>query len=316
MNRPDIRELECFVAVAEELHFSRAARRLHMSQPPLSRQIQCLEEKLGGQLLKRKTRRVELTLPGRNFLNDAREILYRVDRATTTAQRMQRGEHEQLRLGFVGYLVASDLVEVLRAFRVTRPQCQLELLDMEPSQQLAEIRAGKLDGGFFTVGPEEPLGNLKLLTWKRVRLIIVLPEDHSLAEKRGKLTLSNLKEENWVMLSRTQAAEHRRHIDQLCAAAGFLPRIVQESESVYSVMAMVAAGTGITLVTESVSAILGRGLVCRTLESRGAAVRRNFVWREDAESKALRVFTEILRRYRAEALRAGERTRNPSVAAN
>jgi LysR family transcriptional regulator, benzoate and cis,cis-muconate-responsive activator of ben and cat genes len=158
--------LECFVAVAEEPHFSRAARRLHMSQPPLSREIQCLEEKLGGQLLKRKTRRVELTLPGWNFLNDAREILYRVDQATAAAQRMQRGENERLRLGFIGYLVASDLLEVLRSFRLARFQCQLELLDMEASQQLAEIRAGKLDGGFFTVGPEEPLWNLKLYTWK------------------------------------------------------------------------------------------------------------------------------------------------------
>src|SRR5258708_39010243 len=102
MDRPSIRELECFVAVAEELHFSKAAKRLHMSQPPLSRQIQSLERKLGVQLLKRKTRLVELTSPGRSFLNDARETLHSLHRAMITGQRMQQGQNEGLRLGFIG----------------------------------------------------------------------------------------------------------------------------------------------------------------------------------------------------------------------
>jgi DNA-binding transcriptional LysR family regulator len=301
MNRPDIRELECFVAVAEELHFSRAAKRLHMTQPPLSRQIQILEEKIETQLLTRRTRRVELTAPGRNFLNDAREILHQVDRAATAAKRMQRGESERLRFGFIGYLVASDLVEVLRAFRRARPQCRLELVDMEASRQLAEIRVGQLDGGFFGVGPDEPLSNLKLLTWKRVPLIIVLPADHALAHKKSKLTLSDLKEEDWVMLSRARARDFRRQIDDLCAEAGFLPRIVQESESVHAVMAMVAAGTGIALASESLSGLLKRGLVYRLLNFRGAEVRRNFVWRVEGESEALRAFTEVLRAYQKEA---------------
>jgi DNA-binding transcriptional LysR family regulator len=300
MNRPDIRELECFVAVAEELHFSRAAKRLHMTQPPLSRQIQNLEERLGTHLLTRRTRRVELTAPGRNFLNDAREILRQVDRATTAAQRMQRGESERLRFGFIGYLVASDLVEVLRAFRRVRPQCRLELVDMEASRQLAEIRVGQLDGGFFGVGPDEPLSNLKLVTWKRVPLIIVLPADHALAQKKCKLTLSHLKEEDWVMLSRTRARDFRKQVDELCAEAGFLPRVVEESESVHAVMAMVAAGTGIALASESLTGLVKRGLVYRILNSRGAVVRRNFVWRAEAESEALRAFTEVLRGYRAE----------------
>jgi len=124
MDRPSIRELECFVAVAEELHFSKAAKRLHMSQPPLSRQIQSLERKLGVQLLKRKTRLVELTSPGRSFLNDARETLHSLDRAMITVQRMQQGENERLRLGFIGYLLAPDLVEVLRGFRKARDLSQ------------------------------------------------------------------------------------------------------------------------------------------------------------------------------------------------
>jgi DNA-binding transcriptional LysR family regulator len=307
MDRPSVRELECFIAVAEELHFSKAARRLHMSQPPLSRQIQSLERKLGVQLLRRKTRSVELTSPGRNFLNDARETLHRLDRAMITVQRMQQGETERLRLGFIGYLLAPDLVEVLQAFRKARPQCQVELIDMEPGDQLNDIREGKLDGGFFGIGPEEPLFDLKLFNWKTVPLVIVLPEDHRFARKPCKLTLANLKDENWVMISRNRAAPFRGLVDELCLAAGFSPRIVQESDSVQAVLAMVAAGTGIAIASETLTQMIGRGLVYRILVSRNAVLRRNFVWRNEANSEALKVFNNVLRRYRSETTIVVER---------
>ena len=314
MDRPSVRELECFVAVAEELHFSKAAKRLHMSQPPLSRQIQSLERKLGVQLLKRKTRLVEVTSPGRSFLNDARETLHRLDRAMITVQRMQQGENERLRLGFIGYLLAPDLVEVLRAFRKARPQCQVELVDMEPGDQLNDIREGKLDGGFFGVGPAEPLWDLKLFNWKTVPLVIVLPDDHRLAHKPCKLVLAHLKEENWVMIARSRAATFRGLIDELCLAAGFLPRIVQESDSVQAVMAMVAAGTGIGIASETLTQMIDRGLAYRTLASRNAVLRRNFVWRSDVNSEALRVFNSVLRRYRSETA-LGEEERLVAVGA-
>lgn len=307
MDRPSVRELECFVAVAEELHFSKAAKRLHMSQPPLSRQIQSLERKLGVQLLRRKTRSVELTSPGRSFLNDAREALHHLDRAMITVQRMQQGETERLRLGFIGYLLAPDLVDLLRAFRKARPQCQVELVDMEPGDQLNDIREGKLDGGFFGIGPTEPLWDLKLFNWKTVPLVIVLPEDHRLAQKHCKLTLANLKDENWVMISRNRAAPFRGLVDELCMAAGFMPRIVQESDSVQAVLAMVAAGTGIAIASETLTQMLDRGLAYRSLTSRNAVLRRNFVWRSEVNSEALRVFNSVLRRYRNETAVGGER---------
>jgi DNA-binding transcriptional LysR family regulator len=307
MDRPSVRELECFVAVAEELHFSKAAKRLHMSQPPLSRQIQSLERKLGVQLLRRKTRSVELTSPGRSFLNDAREALHHLDRAMITVQRMQQGETERLRLGFIGYLLAPDLVDLLRAFRKARPQCQVELIDMEPGDQLNDIREGKLDGGFFGIGPTELLWDLKLFNWKTVPLVIVLPEDHRLAQKHCKLTLANLKDENWVMISRDRAAPFRGLVDELCLAAGFMPRIVQESDSVQAVLAMVAAGTGIAIASETLTQMLDRGLAYRGLTSRNAVLRRNFVWRSEVNSEALRVFNNVLRRYRNETVMPGER---------
>jgi DNA-binding transcriptional LysR family regulator len=301
MNRPSVRELECFVAVAEALHFSRAAQRLHMSQSPLSRQIQALEDKLGTQLLKRKTRSVELTAPGRIFLNDAREMLYQLDRAASAAQRAQRGESERLRLGFIGYMmIEPELVEVLRAFRRARPRCQVELLDMEVADQLTGIREGKLDGGFFAMDPHEPLGTLKRFDWKIVPLVVVFPDDHRFARQEGKVSPADVKDENWVMISRARAPAYRGQIDELCLAAGFLPRIVQESDSVQAIMAMVAAGAGITIFSERLTRLLGGGLAYRLVASRGAVFRRNFVWRADADSEALRVFKEVLRRSRAE----------------
>src|SRR5260370_17269564 len=130
MNRPSLWELECFVAVAEELHFPNAAKRLHISQPPLSRQIQALEKKLGVQLLRRKTRTVELTLPGEVFLQDAREILRHLDRASSAAHRSGGGETERLRLGFISALPGSDLMEVLPSFPNQRPICHPHALHL------------------------------------------------------------------------------------------------------------------------------------------------------------------------------------------
>jgi DNA-binding transcriptional LysR family regulator len=177
---------------------------------------------------------------------------------------------------------------------------------MEPFDQLNDIREGKLDGGFFGIGPAEPLWDLKLFNWKTVSLVIVLPEDHRLAQKHCKLTLANLKDENWVMVSRNRAAPFRGFVDELCTAAGFMPRVVQESDSVQAVLAMVAAGTGIAIASETLTQMLDLGLAYRTLASRNAVLRRNFVWRAEVNSEALRVFNSVLRRYRSETA-VGER---------
>jgi len=178
MNRPSLWELECFVAVAEELHFSNAAKRLHISQPPLSRQIQALEKKLGVQLLRRKTRTVELTLPGEVFLQDAREILRHLDRASSAAHRSGGGETERLRLGFISALLGSDLMEVLRSFRDQRPTCQLELLDLPAADQFSRIQNGTLDGGLIGGVPAKHSSDLKFLVWKTERWLVGLPERH------------------------------------------------------------------------------------------------------------------------------------------
>src|SRR5258708_1126261 len=163
MDRPSLWELECFVAVAEELHFSKAAKRLQISQPPLSRQIQALERKLGVQLLRRKIRTVELTLPGELFLADAREILNHLDRASFAANRSGGGEIERLRLGFLSSLLGPDLIEVLRSFRDERPTSQVELLDLPAADQLWHLQHGTLDGGLIGAPHPNHSTNLRSL---------------------------------------------------------------------------------------------------------------------------------------------------------
>src|SRR5689334_21756223 len=129
INRATVHEMECFAAVAEELSFSRAAKRLHMSQPPLSRQIQSLEAKLGVPLLHRNTRSVSLTAAGTLYLEDARQILTRLDGAAASARRAATGEAGRLRLAFIGALLDERLVRILRSFRQLHPRCQIHLTD-------------------------------------------------------------------------------------------------------------------------------------------------------------------------------------------
>jgi LysR family transcriptional regulator, benzoate and cis,cis-muconate-responsive activator of ben and cat genes len=294
MNRPSLWELECFVAVAEELHFSNAAKRLHISQPPLSRQIQALEKKLGVQLLRRKTRTVELTLPGEVFLQDAREILRHLDRASSAAHRSGGGETERLRLGFISALLGSDLMEVLRSFRDQRPTCQLELLDLPAADQFSRIQNGTLDGGLIGGVPAKHSSDLKFLVWKTERWLVGLPERHPSSVK-AVLSLQELRNEKWVLTSRATAPAFRERIDKLCTAAGFRPRVVLESDRTQAILAMVAAENGIGMFTETIARLIDRGVVFRPLNTQKAVLQHNLVWQADKHSKALLAFQKILR---------------------
>ena len=296
MNRPSLWELECFVAVAEELHFSKAAKRLHISQPPLSRQIQALETKLGVQLLRRKTRTVELTLPGEVFLEDAREILHHLDRASFAAHRSGGGEIERLRLGFISALLGPDLIQVLRSFREERPTCQVELLDLPAADQLSRVQNGVLDGGLIGGAPAKHASDLKFLVWNTERWLVGLPERHLLTAKKI-LSLQELRNEKWVLTSRTTAPAFRQRIDELCMAAGFKPRIVLESDRTQAVLAMVAAESGIGMFTETIARLIDSGVAFRALDTRKAVLQHTFVWQADKNSEPLLAFQKILRRY-------------------
>jgi len=266
INQVTVYELECFVAVAEELNFSRAAKRLHISQPPLSRQIQALEFKLGVRLLERSTRAVSLTSAGALYLQDARHILTRLESAAATAQRVAVGEDARLRLSFVGALLDEVLVNILQTLRRDHPRCQIHLTDLSPSAQVEALLAGQVDGSFIGAAPARPDKRLRLVVWKREPLLVVLPQDHPLAAQQ-KVRLSDLKDENWVMVSRSAAPAFRQQFDRWCAKSKVRPRVVQQSERVAAILTMVAAGQGVSLLAQSLSRLVHPGVVFRTVSA-------------------------------------------------
>jgi len=297
MNRAAVHELECFVAVAEELNFSRAARRLHLSQPPLSRQIRALEEKLGLRLLERNTRAVSLTPAGALYLEDARAILTRLDSAADSARRAVSGEAARLRLAFVGALLDEGLVRLLQAFRKRHPHCQIHLTDLSPADQLEALRSGQVDGAFIGAAPSKPIKGIATTVWKREPLLIALPERHPLAS-HGKLSLGQLKSEGWVMVSRNAAPAFRQQFDSLCAAAKFRPKVVQESDRVAAVLTMIAVEQGISMLPEALARLVPTGVAFREIAGRKIQLDHAFAFRSANKASVVGDFLELLGRER------------------
>ena len=293
MKRPSIYELECFVAVAEELNFSKAARKLNLSQPALSRQIQGLESKLAARLLERNTRAVSLTHAGRLYLGDAKQLLIQFDRAAAVIRRVGAGEPQRLRLAFVGALLDDGLVRLLQTFRVSRPECQIHLVDMAPAEQLAALERGEIDGAFIGAAPAKVSRQIETLVWKSEPLKVVLPEQHALAQG-GALKLTRLKTESWVMVSAKSAPGFREHVGVLCRQARLQPRVVQESDRVAAVLTMVAAGQGISLLPASLSRWLSVGVVFKDINEAKAVLTHAFAFLRDVSDDALQEFVRML----------------------
>lgn len=251
-----LRELECFAAVAEELSFTRAARRLHLAQPPLSRHIRALEEKIGAPLFDRQPRVVALTPAGRAFHEESRGLLAQLIRAAETARRAAHGEETQLRLGFVSAVLGGEIVRVLRHFREAHPSVQLVLHDMPPAEQVRLIAEGRLDGGFVGLTPADRTPSLRFIPWWRERLLVFVPSGHPLST-RTRVDLAALRTERFVAVSSEAAPAFSVLVHDLCRKAGFRPRIVLESSRAQAVAVMVAAGSGVAILPESLAGFVG-----------------------------------------------------------
>lgn len=259
MNEFSFRELECFLAVAEELSFTRAAERLHLAQPPLSRHIRNLEEKLGVMLFERTNRTVRLTAPGTAFRSEAREILLQVRRAGEAARRAGDGETGRLDVGFVSAVLSPELVEVFSAFRELYPDIQLNLHDRLPSAQMEALVNGELEIGFIGILPEKVPEEMQCTSWMNERLRAFLPPRHRLAGKSG-IRIRELQDEPFVMISSEAAPAYTAHLRALCLEEGFRPRIVQEARRAQAVAAMTVAGSGVAILPESLHRITGNGV--------------------------------------------------------
>lgn len=297
MNRPEMLELECLLAVGEELNFSRAARRLSLTQPPLTRHIQSLERKLGVKLFTRSTRAVALTPAGERYLADVRGLLAQLDRAGETARRAGAGETEVLRLGFIGALMEPALVKVIRDFRRGRPGCQVHVTDLPPASQWRALQAGELDGAFLGALPERLARGYEAVVWKEEPLWLALPEGDELGTMR-RLQWSDLREQTWVMVSREAAPAFRAQFSRWSEEHALRPRLAHESERVSAILTMVAAGNGLSVVPESLRGLMPEGITYRELPRPTPKLRHAFVYRQKGLSPAM---GEFLRRMKHRA---------------
>lgn len=299
----ELRHLRYFIAVAEELHFRRAAERLHMSQPPLSQQIRQLEEEVGATLLLRNQRKVELTAAGAAFLVRAREILDSVEDAARQARRVQRGEVGRLAVGFVGSAMYSFVPELLRAFRDDKPDIALRLHEMGTTEQLRQLEDGRLDVGFVRLRGARP--GLAFESVLDEEVVVALPDVHPLAQ-RPLLRLSDLEGESLVLLTPAGSPGLRAALAGTIAQLGGEEQIVQDVAEMSTVIGLVAAGVGISLVPESVRALVRHGVTYRPLAGEAPIVRLAMVWRVTDDSPVLSAFLE---QARATAPAEGERGR-------
>lgn len=290
-----IRELECVVAVAEELSFTRAARRLHLSQPPLSRHIQSLEARLGIKLFARSPRSVALTPAGRAFLTDTKGALAQLQRAADRAKRAARGETTRLDLGFVSAVLNPDLISIFQRYRTAHPAVDLTLHDCPPAEQLRAIAEGRLDGGFVGSSPATPSSGLVFIPWSREPLMVFLPRGHRL-QGAARVKMADLATESFVMVAAESAPCFSQQIHQLCMDAGFRPKVVQEAARGQAVAVMVAAGTGVAILPASMARIAGESSVAIPLTAKGASVAYVFARRLGEPVAPLRDFVAGLER--------------------
>lgn len=253
----ELRQFRYFVAVAEELHFGRAALRLHIGQPPLSVQIQAIERELGVLLLKRDRRTVELTDAGRLFLVEARNAITQAQRAIDTAKRFARGEVGTLRVNFTTSVpLHTSFPRIIRAFREAFPDIHLELKIQTSHAILDAIVLGNLDVGFVrpaarTVLPRE----LSAVPLYRDRLMLVVPAGHPLASATAPVPLAALSEEQFLLRPAHKDGGFYDQIFGLCAEAGFEPQVIQEVQDTATAFGLVAAGLGVTIAPQSLQAI-------------------------------------------------------------
>jgi DNA-binding transcriptional LysR family regulator len=282
----ELRDFRYFVAVAEELNFHRAARRLHMAQPPLSQQIKHLEAEVGATLLRRSTRKVELTAAGEVFLERARRILREAEAARETAGRTARGELGKLIVGFVDSASFDLLPRIFGAFREQRPEVALELRELGTEQQLAAL-GEELD--VAVVREVDDLAGIIRTPLLQEPLLAALPPDHELAN-RPWLALADLATAGFIFFPRSRVPRVHDHLTALCRRAGFTPHVAQEALQYPTMTGLVASGFGVALVPACVQAFCRSRVSYVPISDAEATSQLSLVARQDSDSAALETF--------------------------
>jgi DNA-binding transcriptional LysR family regulator len=286
---PELRLLRSFVAIAEAGSLTRAAARLHIAQQSLSQQVRTLEAQLGAPLLERTSRGVRLTAVGTVLLREARAVLARADRAAAAVRRAAAGEEGELRVGFLSSVANYMMPPVIRAFRERHPGVTLQTREVSIARLVAGLRDGELDAGLTRPPLVEDLATEVVLTEP---VAAVLPAGHRLAD-RSEVTLAELADEPWVLTPRSAWPPWHRTYDEDFARAGFAPRVVERGTSPQNLLALVAAGVGVTRLTLSSRSLRDSGVVFVPLT--GDVAQVVIAWREQSAPPALEPFAAVVR---------------------
>jgi DNA-binding transcriptional LysR family regulator len=290
----ELRRLRYFVAVAEELSFNRAAKKLHIAQPPLSNQIKQLEEELGVLLFERSSRGVRMTEAGELLLEEARRIFVQVDQTVNVIQRVGHGEVGRLTLGFVPSASNEVLPPILRAFRDRFPEVELFLREMRPDRVVQRLRDKQIDAGFLYLPLEDASLNIECVS--REPLVLALPEAHPLSSKQ-RVELQEVAGEPFVLPARYQRMPGLYgQVTEACRQAGFVPEAVQKDVwLMQTIVGLVAGGIGVALVPSSLRNLHRRGVVYKAVHGLSPTVELGIVRRKDDEYPVVRSFLNVVR---------------------
>jgi DNA-binding transcriptional LysR family regulator len=289
----ELRHLRYFIAVADELSFSRAAVRLQMAQPPLSQQIQALESELGVKLFDRTKRPLQITPAGLALLESARSTLTQLEQAVHQTQRIHQGELGYLTVGFTSSIANGVLPNILRRFRQQYPAVKLLLREESSSFQIQALRDRQTDIIFIYQNHEVAEANdLAALPLLKEPLVVVLPQKHPLA-KRTKVALTDLAGEDFVMPLYQVASGLSEQIYYHCAQAGFVPQVAQEARFMITILGLVAGEIGISILPSNVQNLRRKGVAYRPIEGQPAINELTAMWRRHDASVILKQFLTV-----------------------
>jgi len=286
------RQLRSFIAVAEELHFGRAAKRVNLSQPALSLQISAIEEELEVKLFARNRRKTALTQAGEIFLQEARDVLQRTEQAITTVRRAALGQVGTLRIGFISTAAAIITPPLVKRFRERYTHVELDLRNVLTRDQLTQLQDRKLDVGFLRLPLQTP-PEIRTRVVHREPFVLLLPANHPLADQKD-LKLSDCSQADFVMYSRKMAPGFHDVIMNMLHRNGLTPHVVQEAAEMYTLISLVAAGLGIAIAPASIALHHAENVVVRELPDEAARSEIAIAWNLNHVSMTTQLFLQMV----------------------
>ena len=291
----ELRHLRYFIAVAEEENVTRAAERLHVSQPPLSRQIHDLEEELGIALFDRTGKSLTLNAAGKVFLLEARAVLDRADEAMRTVQALSESHEQVIHVGYAPSLSVQILPQILRLFEQAQPQVRVHLCDLSTEEMLLGLRDGSLQAALMAIHQQRFRSDISYLELQSHEVCVAMPSHHPLAKKR-KISLSELSGQRLVGYTRQDYAEYHQWLENLSIAGKRKLSLAEEYDSMTSLITAIETGRGVALVSKSLSCFSGPRLQYRPISPALEPFHVGIAWREKGLKKATRALITAAQR--------------------